>query len=36
MSITWKLLILATMIFCHIADDYYLQGILAQMKQRSW
>ena len=36
MSMTWKLLILATMIFCHIADDYYLQGILAKMKQHSW
>ena len=36
MSITWKLLILASMIFCHIADDYYLQGILSKMKQRAW
>jgi hypothetical protein len=24
------------MIFCHIVDDYYLQGILAKMKQKSW
>jgi hypothetical protein len=24
------------MIFCHIIDDYCLQGILASMKQRSW
>ena len=24
------------MLFCHIVDDYYLQGVLAQMKQRSW
>lgn len=24
------------MIFCHIIDDYYLQGILAQMKQRKF
>ena len=24
------------MIFCHIVDDYYLQGILASMKQREW
>ena len=24
------------MIFCHIVDDYYLQGILASMKQKSW
>ena len=24
------------MIFCHIVDDYYLQGILASMKQKEW
>jgi hypothetical protein len=24
------------MIFCHILDDYYLQGILASMKQKAW
>jgi hypothetical protein len=24
------------MIFCHIVDDYYLQGILASMKQKAW
>lgn len=24
------------MLFFHIVDDYYLQGILAKMKQRSW
>ena len=24
------------MIFCHIVDDYYLQGILAKLKQKSW
>lgn len=24
------------MVFCHIIDDYYLQGILANLKQRSW
>ena len=29
-------LILFSMIFCHIVDDYYLQGILASMKQKSW
>lgn len=28
--------ILLLMIFCHIFDDYYLQGILASMKQRTW
>lgn len=31
-----KILILLTMLFLHIVDDYYLQGILAKMKQRSW
>ena len=24
------------MLFCHIVDDYYLQGIFAQMKQKRW
>lgn len=24
------------MVFCHIVDDYYLQGILASMKQKQW
>lgn len=24
------------MIFCHIFDDYYLQGILAKLKQKSY
>jgi len=28
--------ILLTMIFLHVVDDYYLQGILASMKQISW
>ena len=31
-----SLFILLLMIFLHIVDDYYLQGILAQMKQHSW
>lgn len=31
-----KLFILFMMIFAHIVDDYYLQGILAKMKQKSW
>lgn len=31
-----KFYILLCMIFMHIVDDYYLQGILASMKQRSW
>lgn len=31
-----EIFILLAMIFCHIVDDYYLQGILASMKQKSW
>lgn len=30
------LVILLLMIFCHIVDDYYLQGILVKMNQISW
>lgn len=29
-------IVLVAMFFCHIIDDYYLQGILASMKQRNW
>ena len=28
--------VLLFMLFMHIVDDYYLQGILAKMKQKSW
>ena len=28
--------VLLCMIFCHIVDDYYLQGWLASAKQKSW
>jgi len=28
--------LLFCMIFCHIVDDYYLQGWLASAKQRQW
>lgn len=31
-----SLSILFWMIFCHIIDDYYLQGILAQLKQKKY
>lgn len=31
-----KLFILFIMIFAHIVDDYYLQGILASLKQKTW
>lgn len=30
------LYILCAMLFAHIVDDYYLQGILASMKQKEW
>lgn len=28
--------VLILMLFAHIVDDYYLQGILAKMKSKSW
>lgn len=28
--------IFAAMIWCHVIDDYFLQGIMAQMKQKKW
>ena len=31
-----KLLLLVAMLFLHIADDFYMQGLLASMKQKSW
>lgn len=31
-----KFYMLLCMVFMHIVDDYYLQGILASMKCRSW
>lgn len=31
-----KAFIFLSMIFCHIIDDYYLQGVLANLKQREW
>ena len=31
-----KILLFLSMVFLHIVDDYYLQGILSQMKQKSW
>lgn len=30
------ILLLIGMLFCHIVDDYYLQGFLASAKQKSW
>lgn len=29
-------IILLSMFFLHIVDDYYLQGVLANLKQRKW
>ena len=31
-----RTILLYVMVFLHIVDDYYFQGILAQMKQKSW
>lgn len=31
-----KIFIILCMLFCHVVDDYYLQGILSSMKQESW
>lgn len=31
-----KLFLLLCILFFHIVDDYYLQGILASMKQKRW
>ena len=31
-----KIIILICMLFCHIVDDYYLQGRLASLKQKSF
>lgn len=31
-----KIFVILLMIFLHIVDDYYLQGVLANMKQRCW
>lgn len=35
-EIGMKIFILLSMIFCHIVDDYYLQGWLASAKQKVW
>lgn len=29
-------ILILCMLFCHIVDDYYLQGWLAQAKQKKW
>lgn len=32
----YKILLLFGMLFCHVVDDYYLQGWLALAKQKEW
>lgn len=34
--IHYEIILLLTMLFMHIVDDYYLQGILASMKRKDW
>ena len=31
-----EVILLLSMLFCHIVDDYYLQGWLASAKQKTW
>ena len=30
------IILFLSMLFCHIVDDYYLQGWLASAKQKGW
>ena len=36
MNVTLDFILFFSMIFCHIVDDYYLQGWLASAKQKKW
>ena len=36
MNVTVAFILFFSMIFCHIVDDYYLQGWLASAKQKKW
>ena len=36
MIFDWNLFILLSMIFLHIIDDYGLQGIMKDLKQKQW
>ena len=36
MTLGYKVIFLLLMIWLHIIDDYYLQGMLAKLKQRAW
>lgn len=29
-------ILMVLMMFCHVVDDFYLQGILAKLKQKAW
>lgn len=35
-NLSIAILLFTLMIFCHIVDDYYLQGWLASAKQKKW
>lgn len=32
----WKWFVLVSMIFLHIVDDFYMQGLLGSLKQKKW
>ena len=34
--LTFPFFLIPCMLFLHVVDDYYLQGVLANMKQRDW
>ena len=36
MNAETQIFVFIAMVFCHIFDDYYLQGRLTNMKQKSW
>ena len=35
-TLEYAIVLLFVMLFCHIVDDYYLQGWLASAKQKKW
>lgn len=36
MSSELAIIMFVLAMFCHVVDDFYLQGILAKLKQRAW
>lgn len=36
MTTGYKIVLLLLMLWLHLIDDYYLQGVLAKLKQRVW